>query len=64
MNYILNYILNYMMPRSKNLTPCELAHRLVKGLRIRPDMSIKVGCQSHDMRILSRIAPCYARNNS
>ena len=27
----------------------------VKGLVTRPNMSIKVGCISHDMRILGRI---------
>ena len=34
---------NLMMPGSKGLSPHELAHRLVKDLRTRPDMSIKVG---------------------
>ena len=33
-----------MMPGSKGLSPHELAHRWVKDLRTRPDMSIKVGC--------------------
>ena len=28
---------------SKGLKPCELAHRWVKDLGTRPDMSIKVG---------------------
>ncbi len=32
-----------MMPGSKGLNPCELAHRWVKDLGTRPDMSIKVG---------------------
>ena len=32
-----------MMPGSKGLSPHELAHRWVKDLRTRPDMSIKVG---------------------
>ena len=32
-----------MMPGSKGLCPHELAHRWVKDLRTRPDMSIKVG---------------------
>ena len=32
-----------MMPESKGLNPCELAHRWVKDLGTRPDMSIKVG---------------------
>jgi hypothetical protein len=31
------------MPGSKDLSPHELAHRWVKDLRTRPDMSIKVG---------------------
>ena len=45
----------YKMPGSKGLNPHELAHRWVKDLGGRPDMSIKVGCISHDMRILGRI---------
>ena len=45
----------FMMPGSKGLNPHELAHRWVKDLGTRPDMSIKVGCISHDMRILGRI---------
>ncbi len=32
-----------MMPGSKGLNPYELAHKWVKDLRTRPDMSIKVG---------------------
>jgi len=32
-----------MILRSKGLNPHELAHRWVKDLGIRPDMSIKVG---------------------
>ena len=32
-----------MMPGSKGLSPHELAHKWVKDLRARPDMSIKVG---------------------
>ena len=32
-----------MMSGSKGLNPHELAHRWVKALRTRPDMSIKVG---------------------
>ena len=43
------------MPGSKGLNPHELAHRWVKDLGTRPDMSIKVGYISHDMRILGRI---------
>ncbi len=33
----------YMMPGAKGLSPYELAHKWVKDLRTRPDMSIKVG---------------------
>ena len=32
-----------MMPGPKGLSPYELAHKWVKDLRTRPDMSIKVG---------------------
>ena len=46
---------NIMMPGYQGLNPHELAHRWVKDLGTRPNMSIKVGCQSHDMRILDRI---------
>ena len=34
---------NIMIPGSKGLNPHELAHRWVKDLGTRPDMSIKVG---------------------
>ena len=44
-----------MMPGAKGLSPHELAHKWVKDLGTRPDMSIKVGCISHDMRISGRI---------
>ena len=44
-----------MMPGSKGLSPHELAHKWVKDLGTRPNMSIKAGCISHDMRILGRI---------
>ena len=44
-----------MMPGAKGLSPHELAHKWVKDLGTRPDMSIKVGCISRDMRILGRI---------
>ena len=44
-----------MMPGSKGLSPHELAHKWVKDLGARPNMSIKAGCISHDMRILGRI---------
>ncbi len=32
-----------MMPESKGLNPHELAHRWMKDLETRPDMSLKVG---------------------
>ena len=44
-----------MIPGSKGLNPYELAHERLKDLGTRPDMSLKVGCISHDMRILGRI---------
>ena len=44
-----------MMPGSKDLNPHELAYKWVKGFETRPDVSIKVGCIFHDMRILGRI---------
>ena len=40
-----------MIPESKSLHLHELVHRQMPGLETRPDMSIKVGCESHDMRI-------------
>ena len=43
------------MPGSKGLNPHELAHKWVKDLETRPDVSIKVGCISHDMRIVGWI---------
>ena len=43
------------MPGAKGLNPHELAHKWIKDLGTRPDMSIKVGCQSRDMRIKGRI---------
>ena len=36
------YIQNKMMPGLKGLSPHELAHKWVKDLGTRPDMSIKV----------------------
>ena len=39
----------------KGLNPYELAHKWVKDLETLSKMSIKVECQSHDMRIWSRI---------
>ena len=44
-----------MMPGAKGLNPLELAHKWVLDLGTHPDMSIRVGCVSHDMRILGRI---------
>ena len=44
-----------MMPGSKGLNPHELAHKWMKDLGTRPNMSLKVGWQSHDMRIIWRI---------
>ena len=52
---LLVHIIYSMIPGSKDLSPHELAHKWVKDLGTRPDMSIKVGCISHDMRILGRI---------
>ena len=52
---LLNPFLNNMMPGSKVFYPHELAHKWKKYLGTRPDMSIKAGCISHDMRILGRI---------
>ena len=45
----------FMMPGSKGLNPHELAHKWVKDLGTRPNMSLKVGWPSHDMRIIGRI---------
>ena len=42
----------WMMPGSKGLSPHELAHRWVKDLRTRPDMSIKVGGFCPDIYII------------
>ena len=57
-----------MMPGAKGLSPHELAHKRVKDLGTRPDMSIKVGWQSHDMRILGRVlcasGTCLARTEA
>ena len=49
---LLHYI---MMPGAKSLNPHELAHKWMKDLEPRPNMSIKVGWQSHDMRMIGRI---------
>ena len=47
------------MPGAKGLNPHELAHRWVKDLRTRPDMSIKVGVKSprhhNDFRMENRV---------
>ena len=46
-----------MMPGSKGLNPHELAHRWMKDLGTRPDMSIKVERKLYDMRILGCYVP-------
>ena len=38
-----NMVYYILMPGSKGLSPHELAHKWMKDLRTRPDMSIKVG---------------------
>ena len=45
----MSIINNKKMPESKGLSPHEFAHRWMKDLRARPDMSIKVGgfCPRH-----------------
>ena len=57
-----------MIPGSKGLSPHELAHRWVKDLGTRPDMSIKVERMLHDMRILGRVlcasGTCLARTEA
>ena len=42
-NTFLSLTFLYMIPGSKGLSPHELAHKWVKDLGTRPDMSIKVG---------------------
>ena len=42
-NTFLSLTFIYMIPGSKGLSPHELAHKWVKDLGTRPDMSIKVG---------------------
>ena len=44
-----------MIPESKSLHLHELVHRQMPGLETRLDMSIKVGCETHDMRMEMRI---------
>ena len=44
-----------MIPGSKGLNPHELAQMWVNALETRQNMSIKVGCKHHDMRIFCRI---------
>lgn len=46
--------MSIMMPESKGLNPYELAHQWVRDLETRPDMSLKGGCISHDMRMSGR----------
>ena len=57
-----------MMAGSNGLNPHELAHKRVKDLGPRPDMSIKVGWQSHDVRIFGRVlcagGTCLARTEA
>lgn len=53
-----------MMPGSKGLSPHEFTRMGVKDLGSRPDMSIKVGCISHDMRILGRIVRVHSTEQS
>ena len=56
------------MPGSKGLSPYELAHRWVKDLETRPDMSIKGMRKLHDMRIAGRVlcasGTCLARTEA
>ena len=56
------------MPGSKGLSPYELAHRWVKDLETRPDMSIKGKRKLHDMRIAGRVlcasGTCLARTEA
>ena len=52
------------MPGSKGLNPHELAHKWMKDLGIRPNMSLKVGWQSHDMRIIGRIVGVHSTEQS
>ena len=51
-----------MMPGAKGLSPHELAHKRVRDLGTRPDMSIKAGWQSRDMRIEGRIVRVRVRS--
>ena len=53
-----------MMPGSKGLNPHELAHKWMKDLGTRPNMSLKVGCKSHDMRIIGRIVGVHSTEQS
>ena len=46
---------NIMITVSKGLSPPVLAQGWMNDLGARPDMSIKVGFLSHDMRIAGRI---------
>ena len=45
----------YKIPGSKGLNPPVLAQRWENDLGTRPNMSIKVECKLHDMRIVDRI---------
>ncbi len=53
-----------MMPGLKVLNPQELAHRWVKDLGTRPNMSMKVERKLHDMRMDVELRECTARSNS
>ena len=53
-----------MIPGSKGLYPHELAHKWGIALGTRQNMSIKVGHQSHDMRIFCRIVGAQSAEQS
>ena len=53
-----------MMLGSKGLNPHELAHMWMKGIVTRSNMSLKVGCLSHDMRIIGRIVRVHSTEQS
>ena len=52
-----------MMPGSKGLSPHELAHKWVKDLGTRPNMSIKVDVNPTICEYLGGLWECEARNN-
>ena len=53
-----------MMPGSKGLNPHELAHKRVKDLGIRPDMSISWDDNPTICEYWVELWECVARNNS